>query len=69
MKDLWLIFLLSVILLVLLAGNARATVNTMTLTDEYVSNGVRVCIYEGGNRTEVIEVNASGSCPSKKTFH
>lgn len=69
MKHLWIIFLFSVILLVILAGNARATVNTLTLVDVVEASGSKTCIYSDGRRTETVEITSASSCPSKKTFH
>lgn len=52
-----------------LVAQASASVITMTLVDEYETSGhKRVCVYEGGNNSEALVVNASRSCPSKKTF-
>lgn len=48
---------------------ALASVVTMTLVDEYETSGhKRVCVYEGGNDSATIVINAANSCPSKKTF-
>lgn len=53
----------------LLSSPAFATVNTLSLVDEYTDGSSKVCIYSDGNRTESIVKEGAGSCPSKKTFH
>ncbi|QXL90374.1 hypothetical protein [Salmonella phage NINP13076] len=53
----------------LLSSPALATVNTLTLVDEYTDGSNKVCIYSDGNRTESFVKDGAGSCPSKKTFH
>lgn len=60
---------LSFIIAVFFSTTALATVITMTLVDEYEVKGhKKVCVYEGGNSSAVVIINASRSCPSKKTF-
>ena len=49
--------------------SAHATVNTLSLVDEYTDGDTTVCIYSDGNRTESFVKEGAGSCPSKKTFH
>lgn len=52
-----------------LSVQAVAAVVTMTLVEEYETSGhKRVCIYEGGNDSATVVINAANSCPSKKTF-
>lgn len=53
----------------LLSSQAFATVNTLSLVDEYTDGSSKVCIYSDGNRTESVMKEGAGSCPSKKTFH
>ncbi len=53
----------------LLSSQAFATVNTLSLVDEYTDGSSKVCIYSDGNRTESVVKEGAGSCPSKKTFH
>lgn len=53
----------------LLSSQAFATVNTLSLVDEYTDGSSKVCIYSDGNRTEPFVKEGAGSCPSKKTFH
>lgn len=53
----------------LLSSQAFATVNTLSLVDEYTDGSSKVCIYSDGNRTESFVKEDAGSCPSKKTFH
>ncbi|AGZ17591.1 hypothetical protein X824_gp232 [Escherichia phage 4MG] len=53
----------------LLSSPAFATVNTLSLVDEYTDGSSKVCIYSDGNRTESVVKEGAGSCPSKKTFH
>lgn len=53
----------------LLSSQAFATVNTLSLVDEYTDGSSKVCIYSDGNRTESFVKEGAGSCPSKKTFH
>lgn len=53
----------------LLSSPAFATVNTLSLVDEYTDGSSKVCIYSDGNRTESIVKEGAGSCTSKKTFH
>lgn len=53
----------------LLSSPAFATVNTLSLVDEYTDGSSKVCIYSDGNRTESFVKEGAGSCPSKKTFH
>ncbi|AFC21339.1 hypothetical protein GAP31_158 [Cronobacter phage vB_CsaM_GAP31] len=54
---------------VLLSSQAFATVNTLSLVDEYTDGSSKVCIYSDGNRTESVVKEGAGECPSKKTFH
>lgn len=53
----------------LLSSPAFATVNTLSLVDEYTDGSSKVCIYSDGHRTESVVKEGAGSCPSKKTFH
>ena len=53
----------------LLSSPAFATVNALSLVDEYTDGSSKVCIYSDGNRTESVVKEGAGSCPSKKTFH
>lgn len=53
----------------LLSSQAFATVNTLSLVDEYTDGSSKVCIYSDGHRTESVVKEGAGSCPSKKTFH
>lgn len=53
----------------LLSSQAFATVNTLSLVDEYTDGSSKVCIYSDGHRTEIVTKDGAGSCPSKKTFH
>lgn len=53
----------------LLSSQAFATVNTLSLVDEYTDGSSKICIYSDGNRTESFVKEGAGSCPSKKTFH
>lgn len=53
----------------LISPQAFATVNTLSLVDEYTDGSSKVCIYSDGNRTESVVKEGAGSCPSKKTFH
>ena len=54
---------------VLLSSQAFATVNTLSLVDEYTDGSSKVCIYSDGNRTESVVKEGAGSCKSKMTFH
>lgn len=54
---------------ILFSAPVLATVNTLTLVDEYTDGSDKVCIYSNGNRTETFIKEGAGSCPSKKTFH
>lgn len=58
-----------VMCILLLSSPAFATVNTLSLVDEYTDGSSKVCIYSDGNRTESFVKEGAGSCPSKKTFH
>lgn len=53
----------------LLSSQAFATVNTLSLVDEYTDGSSKVCVYSDGHRTETVTKDGAGSCPSKKTFH
>lgn len=53
----------------LISPQAFATVNTLSLVDEYTDGSSKVCIYSDGNRTESVVKEGAGLCPSKKTFH
>lgn len=61
--------ILSAILFLLPVSYCFGTVNTLTLTESYVSGSKRICVYQDSRRTEIIEIESSRSCPSKKTFH
>lgn len=58
-----------VVCLLLISSPAFATVNTLSLVDEYTDGSSKVCIYSDGNHTESVVKEGAGSCPSKKTFH
>lgn len=58
-----------VMCILLFSSQAFATVNTLSLVDEYTDGSSKVCIYSDGNRTESVVKEGAGSCPSKKTFH
>lgn len=53
----------------LLSTPAFATVNTLTLVDEYTDGSSKICVYSNGDRTETAERSRASACPSKKTFH
>lgn len=58
-----------VMCILLLSSPAFATVNTLSLVDEYTDGSSKVCIYSDGNRTESVVKEGAGSCKSKMTFH
>lgn len=59
---------MTAVVLFFVSFKAGATVNTLTLTDEYMSLGVKVCVYEGSGRVEYVKKYSAGACPTKKTF-
>lgn len=57
-----------ILITLLLSSTAYATVNTLTLVDEYVDGDSKICIYSNGHRTETFIKDGAGSCPRHKTF-
>lgn len=48
---------------------AEAGAHTMHLVDEYIDNGVKICVYSDGRHWEKLERNRASSCPSVHTFY
>lgn len=55
--------------LFLLIARAEAGAHTMHLIDEYIDNGVKICVYSDGRRYEELERNRASSCPSVHIFY
>lgn len=58
-----------ILVLSLMSSYSYASVNTLSLVDEYDNGDGKVCVYSNGDRTETLEKSGAGSCPSKHTFH
>lgn len=52
-----------------MANQANASVNTLTLQEQIRTDDGSLCIYSDGNRTETYEKDGAGACPTRKTFH
>lgn len=55
--------------LFLLIARAEAGAHTMHLVDEYIDDGVKVCVYSDGRRYEELERNRASTCPSVHIFY
>lgn len=69
MKELFLGFMLGVLITGVLNFSAAHASQTLSLEDEYRDGNHKVCVYSNGRQTEYVEKSYGGACPSKKYFY